>query len=123
MKSIDEIRKGANSSYIYRIALDKRAENMMGFFNVNRTLELTWLTKNTLSAASLIFIIYALHLPIRTLPYTLIVGIFRSGGDTVNGAKFDLISLWGISIPPAPALSIPVTQVQAKPQRCWVLLM
>ena len=49
MKSIDEIRKGANSSYIYRIALDKRAENMMGFFNVNRTLELTWLTKSTLS--------------------------------------------------------------------------
>ena len=49
MKSIDEIRKGANSSYIYRIALDKRAENMLGFFNINRTLELTWLTKSTLS--------------------------------------------------------------------------
>ena len=67
---------------------------LVGLFNLSGEL-----TKNTLSAASLIFIIYALHLPIRTLPYTLIVGIFRSGGDTVNGAKFDLISLWGISIP------------------------
>ena len=47
----------------------------------------------------MIFIIYAVHLPIRTLPYTLIVGVFRSGGDTVNGAKIDLFSLWGISIP------------------------
>lgn len=49
MKSIDEIRKGANSSYIYRIALDKRAEYMLGFFNRYTTLELTWLTKSTLT--------------------------------------------------------------------------
>jgi ABC-type glycerol-3-phosphate transport system substrate-binding protein len=49
MKSIDEIRKGTNSSYIYRIALDKRAEYMLGFFNRYTTLELTWLTKSTLT--------------------------------------------------------------------------
>jgi ABC-type glycerol-3-phosphate transport system substrate-binding protein len=54
MKSIDEIRKGEGSSYIYRIALDKRAEYMLGFFNAYTTLELTWLTKSTLSVADVL---------------------------------------------------------------------
>lgn len=48
MQSIHNIRKNANSSYIYRIALDKRAEYMLGFFTRYTTLELTWLTKSTL---------------------------------------------------------------------------
>lgn len=67
---------------------------LVGLFNLSGEL-----TENTVFITKIIFIIYALHLPVRTLPYTLIVGVFRSGGDTVNGAKIDLFSLWGISIP------------------------
>ena len=67
---------------------------LVGLFNLSGEL-----TENTVMITKMIFIIYAVHLPIRTLPYTLIVGVFRSGGDTVNGAKIDLFSLWGISIP------------------------
>lgn len=49
MQSIEKIRKAENSSYIYRTMLNKRAEYMLGFFNRYTTLELTWLTKSTLS--------------------------------------------------------------------------
>lgn len=49
MKSVDDIRKGSDSSYIYRITLDKRAKYLLGFFSSYPTLELTWLTKSTLS--------------------------------------------------------------------------
>ena len=54
MKSIDEIRKGANASYIYRIGLGKRAEYMLGFFNRYTTLELTWLSKPTLKVETVL---------------------------------------------------------------------
>lgn len=67
---------------------------LVGLFNLSGEL-----TENTVMITKIIFIIYSVHLPVRTLPYAFIVGVFRSGGDTVNGAKIDLFSLWGISIP------------------------
>ena len=57
------------------------------------------LTDTTVKVATIIMIMYAIELPIRNIPYAFIVGIFRSGGDTVNGAKMDLISLWLIALP------------------------
>ena len=57
------------------------------------------LAKTTVNTAKMIILLYALELPIRNIPYTFIVGIFRSGGDTVNGTKMDILCLWFIALP------------------------
>lgn len=67
---------------------------LIGLFNLSGEL-----TEKTVSVAMIITLMYAIELPIRNIPYTFIVGIFRSGGDTVNGAKFDIVSLWLIALP------------------------
>ena len=61
-------------------------------------------TRGTLSAvtkqaAHAILLIYGLEYGLRNIPYILIVGIFRSGGDTVTGLKLDLFCVWCISLP------------------------
>ena len=53
----------------------------------------------TLSSAMSIMAFYAFEFTIRQVPFLMIVGIFRSGGDTVTGVKYDLFTLWGLSIP------------------------
>jgi putative MATE family efflux protein len=53
----------------------------------------------TQRTAQTILLIYGLELPMRNIPYIMIVGIFRSGGDTVTGMKLDLFSQWLLSIP------------------------
>lgn len=67
---------------------------VVGLFNLSGEL-----TDTTVYAAKAIMLLYALELPIRNIPYTYIVGIFRSGGDTVSGAKMDILCLWGIALP------------------------
>ncbi len=67
---------------------------LVGLFNLSGEI-----TETTVKITKMILIVYALELPIRNLPYTFIVGIFRSGGDTVNGVKIDIIPLWLVSIP------------------------
>jgi len=57
------------------------------------------ITPNTLSIANTIVIIYGLEIAIRNIPYTLVCAVFRSGGDSVTGAKYDLICLWALAIP------------------------
>ena len=53
----------------------------------------------TLNSAMSIMAFYAFEFTIRQVPFLMIVGIFRSGGDTVTGVKYDLLTLWGLSIP------------------------
>jgi Na+-driven multidrug efflux pump len=53
----------------------------------------------TISTAKTIMVIYSIELPARTLCFTFIVGILRSGGDTVTAARYDLSSLWLVSLP------------------------
>ena len=53
----------------------------------------------TLRTAQMIMLVYGLEMPMRFIPYIMIVGIFRSGGDTVTGMKLDLFSQWALSIP------------------------
>ena len=57
------------------------------------------ITDKTLSAAMGILLVYAIEIPIRNIPYVVIVAIFRSGGDTKTGMKYDLVCLWAISLP------------------------
>ena len=53
----------------------------------------------SLDTAEIMMIIYAAAFPFRMFPYLQIVAIYRSGGDTVTGAKFELICLWALSVP------------------------
>ncbi len=53
----------------------------------------------TIHTAELLIIVYSAELPVRTLGFTFIVGVLRSGGDTFTAAKMDLGSLWLASLP------------------------
>ena len=67
---------------------------LIGIFNLSDNI-----SEVTLNAAMSIMAFYAFEFTIRQIPYLMIVGIFRSGGDTVTGVKYDLLSLWLLSIP------------------------
>lgn len=67
---------------------------LVGIFNMGNNI-----SEVTLNSAIIIMTIYACEFPIRIIPYIQIVGIFRSGGDTVTGVKYDLSTLWFVSIP------------------------
>lgn len=67
---------------------------LVGIFNMGNNI-----SEVTLHSAVIIMTIYACELPIRMIPYIQVVGIFRSGGDTVTGVKYDLSCLWLLSIP------------------------
>lgn len=57
------------------------------------------LAETTDQNAQLILIIYASELMLRLIPYMTIVGIFRSGGDTLRGMIYDFTCLWLFSLP------------------------
>ena len=57
------------------------------------------ISETVIGTAEWLLIIYALEIPIRNIPYIQIVGVYRSGGDTTTGVFYDLICLWGISLP------------------------
>ena len=57
------------------------------------------LTPTTLDAAYNIIIFCAIEAFLRNIPYVQVVGVFRSGGDTLMGMLMDLGSLWAVSIP------------------------
>ena len=54
---------------------------------------------NTLLWAQSILIIYGIWMPMRNVSYLLVVGIFRSGGDTETGMKWEIVVLWLFAIP------------------------
>lgn len=57
------------------------------------------ITDYTLNVANLLVIIYGLEIAFRNIPYTMVCAVFRPGGDSITGAKFDLICLWLLAIP------------------------
>ncbi len=69
-------------------------QELINIFNMGEKI-----TEKTLNAAMGIMLVYALEIAARNIPYVTIVGIFRSGGDTKTGVKYDLLCLWGISLP------------------------
>jgi len=62
---------------------------LIGIFNTSGTI--TQLTVDTTYA---IMALYAIEFPIRNFLYVIITGVFRSGGDTKTGMKYDLSCLW-----------------------------
>lgn len=67
---------------------------LVGVFNMGNSI-----SQLSLDTAEIMMIIYAAAFPFRMFPYLQIVAIYRSGGDTVTGAKFELICLWALSVP------------------------
>lgn len=57
------------------------------------------ITSETLGTAMWILSIYAAEMPIRNIPYIMICGIFRPGGETKVGMRYDLAFLWLVSLP------------------------
>lgn len=53
----------------------------------------------TVALAATILLGYAVWLPFKMVPYTLICGVFRAGGDTKAGCVFDATSLYLFGIP------------------------
>ena len=53
----------------------------------------------TLTTAYSIIVFCAIESFLRNIPYVQVVGVFRSGGDTLSGMLMDLGSLWLVSIP------------------------
>lgn len=53
----------------------------------------------TLGIAEGIMIIYGVWITVRNIPYLLIVGVFRPGGDTTTGMKWEIFTLWLFAIP------------------------
>lgn len=56
-------------------------------------------TQGAFDLASKLILIYCLWLPVRNIPYTLIVGTFRAGGDTKIGIVYDTVSMYTIAVP------------------------
>ena len=59
-------------------------------FNVSATVN---------AAAHTIMLCYGLELWLRNIPYILIVGVFRAGGDTRTGLKYDILCVWLLALP------------------------
>ena len=56
-------------------------------------------TEGARQMAATLLLWYAVWLPIKMIPYTLICGIFRAGGDTKTGCIIDFLSLYLVGIP------------------------
>ena len=70
------------------------SRQIVGIFDLGGTI-----TEDTLTTAVYILAIYAAEMPIRNIPYIMICGIFRPGGETKVGMKYDLMFLWLLSLP------------------------
>ncbi len=53
----------------------------------------------TLEIAKSILVIYGIWISVRNIPYISVVGIFRPGGDTTTGMKWEVVILWLFAIP------------------------
>lgn len=59
------------------------------------------LSETTLQTALSVTLFCSIEVVFRNLSYVQLVGVFRSGGDTITGMIYDLGSLWLVSIPAA----------------------
>lgn len=78
---------------------------LVSIFNMGNNI-----SRTTLSTATALMMIYAIAFPLRMMPYLEVVSIFRSGGDTVTGAKYELLCLWLLSVP-ATAIAVYVLKM------------
>ncbi len=56
-------------------------------------------TPAAITAALGCLLVYGAEMPLRNIPYLMVVGIFRPGGNSKLAMICDLVALWAISIP------------------------
>lgn len=87
-------------------------ESLITLFNMSGNI--SDVTYNTTMG---LLLVYGIVIPFRNIPYIQICGIFRSGGDTAIGVKYDLCSSWSLSLPAtiiaAYVLKLPFVAVMA----------
>jgi putative MATE family efflux protein len=81
-------------SIVVGIAIILLRAQVTGLFNLSGSI-----TQTTVNSANGILFVYGAELFMRNIPYILIVGVFRSGGDTVTGMKYDLLLVWCVALP------------------------
>lgn len=67
---------------------------LVSIFNMGNNI-----TTLALSTAEILMLIYSISFPFRMFQYLQISSVFRAGGDTITGAKYELLCLWLISVP------------------------
>ena len=67
---------------------------LVSLFNIGQQV-----SGHTLQLAEWIMVIYAAWVTVRNVPYLMVVGIFRAGGDTMTGMRIELLVLWAFAIP------------------------
>ena len=86
--------------------------SLIGIFNTAGTI-----TQLALNTAYTIMAVYAVTFPLRNFLYVVITGVFRSGGDTKTGMKYDLLCLWvfgvGVAAVSAFVFKLPFVWVYA----------
>ncbi len=65
-------------------------------------------TQAAYDLASKLILLYCCWLPVRNIPYTLIVGTFRAGGDTKIGIVYDCLSVYLLGVPAVVILGLVV---------------
>ena len=81
---------GAAGAVVMGVLLVLAAPLFLGFFNVSAEIA---------QSARLASIVYAVYMPVRVINLVMIVGVCRSGGDTVFAALIDILSPWLVGIP------------------------
>jgi putative MATE family efflux protein len=108
-KKIGEGAEQSARDYARRIAVFApllAAAAAMILFPVSRLLPFIFnVNANVLSIASIMFIILCCSYPFRAFNMTLIVGVCRSGGDTVFCVLYEMIFMWGLSLPLGAVMS------------------
>lgn len=74
-------------------------------------------TEGARQAAADCMLFYGTWISFRMIPYTMICGIYRAGGDTRTGCLLDLICLYALSIP-----AVLLTALLIRPSRIVVLV-
>lgn len=82
------------SSLIVGVTVIILRSPLVSIFNLGQQV-----SSETLAIAEGIMLIYGAWIAIRNIPYLLVVGVFRSGGDTVIGMKWEIVILWLFAIP------------------------
>lgn len=73
-------------------------------------------SEQTFLVASACLALYGVWLAFRMIPYTLICGIFRAGGDTKTGCFYDMLTLYAIGIP-----AVLIVGFLIRPDFVWIV--
>lgn len=65
-------------------------------------------TEYARKVASDLLLMYGLWMPMRMIPYVMIVGIFRAGGDTKIGFYYDMMTVFVLGVPTVAILGLMV---------------